>query len=141
MSSESVLGGRSSREIVEDTGLASDGVSQDKLCEVACIIAIVVGGRCCEGAVVGAGVDVRDDAAANIANDNVDIVVSGRRYIDGDECAVAQDPDGINNHGMEMKRRAASTARSDGHVLRPTASVFRCTAHHRYFEALSVCPR
>jgi hypothetical protein len=79
MSGEFARRWRGSREIVEDAGFARNRVGQDELGEVACVIAILVGGWSDESAVVGTTIDVRGCAARDIANDGVDIVVGRRR--------------------------------------------------------------
>lgn len=102
VSGEAALSGRSCREIVEDAGLASDGVSKSKLCKVTCIITVVVGCKSCKVTVVGAMVDVCGDATTDVTDDAVDIFIRWRWQIDGDKCAVARDPDSIGDYGMEM---------------------------------------
>lgn len=62
--------------------------------------------QCAVSLVVGATLDVCDCAVAHIVNDSGDIVVCWLRQLDGNERAIAQYPDGVGNHGMQMNVRA-----------------------------------
>ncbi len=81
-------------------------------------------------------------AATDIANDSVDIVVGGRRPIDGDERAVAQDPDRGRDHGvamdLELEARAEALDRDDRARVRAFAAqhaVITCAPAQKSLDA------